>query len=295
MANLGFIGLGIMGKPMAGHLIAGGHTLFLKSRRSVPDELTSKGGTVCANAKEVAQKADVIFLCVPDTPDVELVLFGKDGVAEGLAPGKIVVDCSTISAQATQGFAKRIEEKGCTFLDAPISGGETGAKNAALVFMVGGPQEAFDKVKPVFALMGKTIVRIGENGQGQIAKCANQIIVALNIEAVAEALVFAGKAGADVAKVREAVMGGAGASRILELHGERMTKRTFNPGFRIELHQKDLNLVLQGAKALKVALPNTANCQELFNSAAANGDSRLDHSALVKVLEKLANHEVAKV
>ncbi len=294
MANLGFIGLGIMGKPMAGHLIKGGHTLFLKSRRSVPEELLAAGGKSCATAKDVAQKADVIFLCVPDTPDVDLVLFGKDGVAEGLAPGKIVVDCSTISAQATQGFAKKIEEKGCTFLDAPISGGETGAKNATLVFMAGGPEASFETVKPYFQLMGKTIVRIGENGAGQICKSANQIVVALNIEAVAEALVFAAKAGADPAKVREALMGGAGASRILELHGERMIKRTFNPGFRIELHQKDLNLVLQNAKALKVALPNTANCQELFNSAAAHGDSLLDHSALVKVLERLANHEVAK-
>ena len=292
MANLGFIGLGIMGKPMAGHLIKGGHSLFLKSRREVPADLLSAGGTACATAREVAEKSDVIFLCVPDTPDVELVLFGPGGVAEGLKPGKIVVDCSTISALATQGFAKRIEELGCFFLDAPISGGETGAKNAALVFMVGGRPEIFERVKPFFVLMGKTIVHIGANGQGQICKCANQIVVALNIEAVAEALVFAAKAGADVSKVREALMGGAGASRILELHGERMIKRTFNPGFRIELHQKDLSLVLQNAKNLKVSLPNTANCQELFNASAAQGDSMLDHSALVKVLEKLANHEV---
>src|SRR5262245_2506473 len=232
MANLGFIGLGIMGRPMAGHLLDAGHRVYLNTRSKLADELLSKGGIACKNGKEVAEKADVIFLCVNDTPDVDKVLFAAGGVAEGLSAGKVVVDSSTISPIATRGFAKRINELNCTYLDAPISGGETGAKNATLVFMVGGPQESFDRVKPFFEKMGKTIVRIGENGQGQIAKGANQIVVALNIEAVAEALVFAAKAGADVAKVREAIMGGAGSSRILELHGKRMIDRTFNPGFR---------------------------------------------------------------
>ena len=231
---------------------------------------------------------------VPDTPDVEKVLFGADGVAEGLSKGKTVIDMSSISPIETKKYAKRINELGCDYLDAPVSGGEVGAKNAALTIMVGGPQAAFDKVKPVFELMGKNITLVGGNGDGQTCKVANQIIVALNIEAVGEALLFASKAGADPAKVRQALMGGFAASRILEVHGERMIKRTFDPGFRIELHQKDLSLALAGARALGVSLPNTATAQELFNSCTANGGAKWDHSAMVKALEKMANHEVAK-
>jgi 2-hydroxy-3-oxopropionate reductase len=294
MSNIGFIGLGIMGKPMAGNLIKGGHTLHLNSRSGVPQELTGAGGKACASAKEVAQKADIIIVMVPDTPDVEKVLFGPNGVAEGLSKGKIVVDMSSISPIETKSFAKKINALGCEYVDAPVSGGEVGAKNAALTIMVGGSQAAFDKVKPVFDLMGKNITLVGGNGDGQTCKVANQIIVALNIEAVGEALLFASRAGADPAKVRQALMGGFAASRILEVHGERMIKRTFDPGFRIELHQKDLNLALQGARAMGVSLPNTSTAQELFNSCAANGGAKWDHSALVRALEKMANHEVAK-
>ena len=188
---------------------------------------------------------------VPDTPHVEAVLFGRDGVAEGLSSGKIVVDMSSISPIATKDFAKRINEKGCDYLDAPVSGGEVGAKQASLTIMVGGPEGAFEKVKPLFELMGKNITLVGGNGDGQTTKVANQIIVALTIEAVAEALLFAAKAGADPAKVRQALMGGFASSRILEVHGDRMVKRTFDPGFRIELHQKDLNLALQSARAAR--------------------------------------------
>ena len=294
MSSIGFIGLGIMGKPMAGHLIKGGHTLFLHSRSGVPQELTAAGGKACASAKEVAQKADIIILMVPDTPDVEKVLFGAGGVAEGLSKGKTVVDMSSISPIETKKFAKRINDLGCEYVDAPVSGGEVGAKNAALTIMVGADQAAFDKVKPVFDLMGKNITLVGGNGDGQTCKVCNQIIVALNIEAVGEALVFASKAGADPAKVRQALMGGFAASRILEVHGERMIKRTFNPGFRIELHQKDLNLALSGARAMGLSLPNTATAQELFNSCAAAGGAAWDHSAMVRALERMANHEVAK-
>jgi len=294
MSNIGFIGLGIMGKPMAANLIKGGHSLFLNSRSGVPQELTSAGGKACASAKEVAQKADIIITMVPDTPDVEKVLFGANGIAEGLSKGKIVVDMSSISPIETKKFAKRIGELGCDYVDAPVSGGEVGAKNAALTIMVGSSEAAFDKVKPVFELMGKNITLVGGNGDGQTCKVCNQIIVALNIEAVSEALVFASKAGADPAKVRQALMGGFAASRILEVHGERMIKRTFNPGFRIELHQKDLNLALSGARAMGVSLPNTATAQELFNSCAAAGGAGWDHSAMVRALEKMANHEVAK-
>jgi len=292
MANIGFIGLGIMGKPMAGNLIKGGHKLFLNSRSGVAPELISAGGLSCASAKEVAQKAAIIITMVPDTPDVDRVLFGASGVAEGLTKGKTVVDMSSISPIETKNYAKRINALGCEYLDAPVSGGEVGAKNAALTIMVGGPQSAFDKVKPIFDLMGKNITLVGGNGDGQTCKVANQIIVALNIEAVGEALLFASKAGADPAKVRQALMGGFAASRILEVHGERMIKRTFDPGFRIELHQKDLSLALAGARALGVSLPNTATAQELFNACSANGGAKWDHSGMVKALEKMSNHDI---
>jgi len=294
MSNIGFIGLGIMGKPMAGNLIKGGHTLFLHSRSGVPQELTAAGGKACTSAKEVAQKADIIITMVPDTPDVERALFGQNGVAEGLSRGKTVVDMSSISPIETKKFAKKINALGCEYVDAPVSGGEVGAKNAALTIMVGGSQPTFDKLKPVFELMGKSITLVGGNGDGQTCKVCNQIIVALNIEAVSEALVFASKAGADPARVRQALMGGFAASRILEVHGERMIKRTFNPGFRIELHQKDLSLALAGARAMGMSLPNTASAQQLFNSCVASGGARWDHSAMVRALEKLANHEIAK-
>jgi 2-hydroxy-3-oxopropionate reductase len=294
MANLGFIGLGIMGAPMAGHLIAGAHTVTTSTHhKPAPAELTDKGIKSVGTPREVAQASDIIFLMLPDTPQVADVLFGRDGVAEGLSPGKIVVDMSSISPIETKVFAKRIMDAGCDYIDAPVSGGEVGAKAASLTIMVGGSEAGFEKVKPFFELMGKNITLVGEAGSGQVTKVANQIIVALNIEAVSEALLFASKAGADPAKVRQALMGGFAASRILEVHGERMIKRTFNPGFRIALHQKDLNLALQGARALGVSLPNTANAQELFNACVANGGGGWDHSAMVKALELLAKHKVA--
>jgi len=292
--NLGFIGLGIMGAPMCGHLIAGGHKMFVTTRSKVPETIAQTGATVCKSAHEVASRADIIFLMVPDTPDVERVLFGDQGVASGLTKSKVVVDMSSISPIATKEYAKKINALGCEYLDAPVSGGEVGAKNAALTIMVGGSDTTFDRVKPLFELMGKNITLVGGNGDGQTAKVANQIIVALNIEAVSEALLFAAKAGADPAKVRQALMGGFAASRILEVHGERMINRTFNPGFRIELHQKDLNLALASARALGVSLPNTATAQELFNACSANGGKAWDHSAMVKALEKLANFEIGQ-
>src|SRR6185369_865973 len=292
--KVGFIGLGIMGRPMAGHLLNGGHELFLHTRGTVPSELTEKGGVACASGREVAERADVVITMVPDTPDVEKVLFGRDGVAEGLSPGKTVVDMSSISPVATKDFARRINERGCDYLDAPVSGGDVGAKAASLSIMVGGPQAAFDRVKPLFELMGKNITRVGENGDGQTTKVANQIVVALTIGAVAEGLLFASKAGADPAKVRQALMGGLATSRILEVLGERMIKRTFDPGFRIALHQKDLNLALTSARQLGLSLPNTATCQELFNACAAHGGSAWDHSGMVRALELLANHEIGQ-
>ena len=292
--GLGFIGLGIMGTPMAGHLANAGHRLFVATRSKVPAEIAASGATVCKNAKAVAEQADIVFLMLPDTPDVEAVLFGAAGVAAGLSKGKTVVDMSSISPIETKQFAKRINELGCDYLDAPVSGGEVGAKAASLTIMVGASEAAFARVKPLFELMGRNITLVGANGDGQTTKVANQIIVALNIAAVGEALVFASKAGADPAKVRQALMGGFAASRVLEVHGERMIKRTFAPGFRIGLHQKDLNLALAGARALGLALPQTAGAAQLMQACAANGMQDLDHSALVRALELMANHEVAK-
>ncbi|MBV9826283.1 MAG: 2-hydroxy-3-oxopropionate reductase [Alphaproteobacteria bacterium] len=291
--KIGFVGLGIMGSPMAQNLMKGGHQLFVYGKRTVPAEIRG-GATVYDTLKGVAEQAETIIIIVPDTPDVRDVLFEADGVFAGLSAGKTVIDMSSISPIETKQFAEKIVAKGCDYIDAPVSGGEVGAKAASLTIMVGAKEAAFNKARPLFELMGKNITLVGDIGAGQTTKVANQIIVALTIEAVGEALLFASKAGADPAKVRQALMGGFASSRILEIHGERMIKRTFDPGFRIELHQKDLSLALSGARALNLSLPNTATTQELFNAAAALGGKGWDHSGLVKVLEHLAGHEVAK-
>ncbi len=291
--KIGFIGLGIMGAPMAGHLLAGGHTVISAVHNTQPTkDLFDAGLKVVDNFSKVAEETEIIIIMVPDTPQVEEVIFSETGVAAGLSAGKLVIDMSSISPIDTKIFAQKINEKGCGYLDAPVSGGEVGAKAASLTIMVGGSEEDFNLAIPIFELMGSNITLVGQNGVGQTTKVANQIVVALTIEAVGEALVFASKAGADPSKVRQALMGGLAQSRILEVHGERMIKRTFEPGFRIELHQKDLNLALQGAKSLGVSLPNTSSTQELFNASTAHGDSGLDHSGLVKALERMANHKV---
>ena len=292
--KLGFIGLGIMGAPMAGHLIKAGHQLYVYARSNLPESIAGTNAIRCDSAADVARQADIVFLMVSDTPDVAAVLFGEKGVADGLSKGKTVVDMSSISPIETKVFAQKINALGCDYLDAPVSGGEVGAKNAALSIMVGGDPAVFERVKPLFETIGKNITLVGGNGDGQTAKVANQIIVALNIEAVAEALLFASRAGADPARVRQALMGGFASSKILEVHGERMIKRTFDPGFRIELHQKDLNLALSSARAIGVSLPNTATAQELFNACAAHGGKGWDHSAMVKALEMLADFEVGQ-
>ncbi|SNB79706.1 2-hydroxy-3-oxopropionate reductase [Arboricoccus pini] len=294
MSILGFIGLGIMGAPMAEHLLAAGHTIHAFGRRGLPEDLLAKGLIAAPSKTAVAAKAEILFVMVSDTPDVEEVLFGADGAAEGLTPGTIVVDMSSISPIETKAFAARIEALGCDYLDAPVSGGQVGAKAATLSIMVGGKEAVFAKVKPFFELMGKNITLVGEVGAGQTAKVANQMIVAMNIQAVAEALLFAAKAGADPARVRQALMGGFASSKVLEVHGERMVKRTFEPGFRIALHQKDLNLALGAARQLGVALPNTATAQEMFNACAAHGGQGWDHSALIRALETLANFELGQ-
>lgn len=282
-----------MGRPMAGHLLAAGHRVLLHDVGPVPAELVAAGGVACKSAKEVAEEADATIIMVPDTPHVEAVLFGKDGVASGISKGQIVVDMSSISPLATKEFAKKIEAIGADYLDAPVSGGEVGAKAASLTIMVGGPERAFNTMKPIFDKMGKNVTHVGANGDGQTTKVANQIIVALTIEAVSEALLFASKAGANPALVRKALMGGFASSRILEVHGERMVKRNFDPGFRIELHQKDLNLALEGARSLGLSLPSTALAQQLFSSCTAHGGKGWDHSAMVRALELMAGHEIA--
>jgi len=295
--KVGFIGLGIMGAPMAANLAAAGHTLFVHTRSQVPQALVDAGAQACASSADVTAQADFIITMLPDTPQVDEVLFGANGVAEGLktsgGAGKVVIDMSSISPMATKDFAARINALGAEYIDAPVSGGEVGAKAASLTIMCGGPEAAFERATPLFQAMGKNITLVGGNGDGQTTKVANQIIVALNIEAVSEALLFASKAGADPAKVRQALMGGFAASRILEVHGERMIKRTFAPGFRIELHQKDLNLALQGAKTLGVSLPHTASAAQLMQSCAAHGLGGADHSALCRSLEMMANHAIA--
>ena len=294
MTRIAFIGVGIMGRPMAGHLQAAGHKLFLVRHVSpLPEELLAGGAVECASGAEAASRSEVVITMVPDTPDVEDALFGDGGVAEGLEAGTTVIDMSSISPIETKEFAGRIAEKGCDYLDAPVSGGEVGAKAAGLTIMCGGSGETFERVRPLLELMGANITLVGDIGAGQTCKVANQIIVALTIEAVGEALLFASKAGVDPGRVREALMGGFAGSRILEVHGQRMIERTFDPGFRIALHQKDLGLALQGARALGISLPNAATAQELMNACAAQGWSDLDHSGLVKALETLAAHEIA--
>ncbi len=293
MSKIGFIGLGIMGHPMAGHLQKAGHDLFLFSRSNVPADLVRDGAIACVSSSDVASKADIVITMVPDTADVAAVLFGKKGVAECLSAGKIVIDMSSISPIETRTFAARIGELGAHYFDAPVSGGEVGAKAASLTIMVGGPESLFAQIEPILRLMGKNVTLVGGHGDGQTAKVANQIIVALTIEAIGEALLFASRAGADPSKVRAALMGGFASSRILEVHGQRMIDRNFEPGFRIALHQKDLNLALAGARELGISLPNTATCQELFNACSAHGGAAWDHSAMVRALELLANHEIA--
>lgn len=293
MATIGFIGLGIMGTPMAHHLQDAGHKI-VTSKFAIPprQELLDNGLEFAETPKALAEAVDTIILMLPDTPEVKDVLFGENGVAYGLSAGKLVIDMSSISPIETKEFAKKVRATGAEYIDAPVSGGEVGAKNATLSIMAGGAQESFDRALPLFQLMGKNITLVGDCGDGQVTKVANQIIVALSIAAVGEALLFASKAGADPAKVREALMGGFAGSKVLEVHGERMLKRTFAPGFRIDLHHKDLALALANADALGIPLPQTAFCQQLLNSARGNDEGGLDHSALVKQLERLAGHSL---
>lgn len=292
--NVGLIGVGTMGRPIAGHLIAGGHALFLHDLVPLPQALLDQGARACASPRQVAEAAEVIITMVPDTPQVEAALFGPNGVADGLGPGKLVIDMSSIAPLATRDFARRINQKGCDYLDAPVSGGEAGARAAQLTIMVGGSESAFERARPLLELLGQNVTLVGANGDGQTAKVANQIIVAMTIQAVGEALVFASKAGADPARVRQALLGGFAGSQVLETHGLRMIERDFDPGFRVELHQKDLGLALVTARMLGLYLPGTAAAQHLFNACVAMGGQAWDHSALVRALENLSAHQIGQ-
>jgi 2-hydroxy-3-oxopropionate reductase len=297
VTRIAFIGLGIMGRPMAANLIAAGHQLVLHSRSGVAKDLLDAGGTEAGSPAEATRGAEFVILMLPDTPDVETVLFGENGVAAALGGGSgtppVVIDMSSISPIATKDFAARINALGADYLDAPVSGGDVGARAASLTIMVGGEEAVFERARPLFAAMGKNITLVGGNGDGQTTKVANQIIVALNIAAVGEALLFAASAGADPARVRQALMGGFASSRVLEVHGERMINRTFDPGFRVALHQKDLSLALDGARRLGLALPQTGSVAQLLAACAGLGGSGWDHSAIVRALEALSGKTVA--
>jgi len=290
MERIGFIGLGAMGKPMTQNLMKAGYPVHVLTRtRSKIDALLAAGAVWCDTPKEIAQRSDVVITMLPDTPDVEQVVAGRNGVFDGVRPGMLIIDMSTISPIAVRKLAREAETRGCDFLDAPVSGGDIGARNATLSIMVGGREAAFNRAMPIFRAMGKTILLIGDSGAGQITKAANQILTSIHIEAVAEALVFAAKAGVDPVKVRQALMGGAAYSRILEFHGQRMIDRNFKPGFRMRLHRKDLDITLDAGKAYGAALPVTGQVRELMTETLNDGQGDMDNSSFILLLEKLSN------
>ena len=288
---VGFIGLGVMGKPMAKNLIKGGHSLVVHSRSRGPvDEVVAAGAKAASSPADVARQASVVITMLPDTPDVELVLTGSDGVVSGLQPRAVVIDMSSISPAATRRLASIVASKGATMLDAPVSGGEIGAINASLSIMVGGDEQTFTRVKPILASMGSAekIIYIGESGAGQVCKICNQVAIGGALAGVSEAFALARKAGVDAARVRQALLGGFAASRVLEVHGERMLKGNYVPGFRTTLYQKDLRIANEAAAANGVAMPATAIVAQLVNALVASGGADLDYSAIGTVLGRLS-------
>ena len=289
--HIGFIGLGVMGKPMAKHLVAAGHHLTVHNRsRGAVDELVAAGATAAASAAEVAKASTIVITMLPDTADVERVLTASDGVLAGLQPGGVVIDMSSISPVATERLAAAVADKGGSMLDAPVSGGEIGAINAALSIMVGGDEAVFNRVRPVLAVMGNAekIVYIGRSGAGQICKICNQVAIGGALAGVSEAFALAKKAGVDAARVRQALLGGFAASRVLEVHGERMLVDNYKPGFRAKLYQKDMRLANEAASANGVSMPANAVVAQLLNALIASGGADLDYAALGTVLFKMA-------
>ncbi|HRP96932.1 MAG TPA: 2-hydroxy-3-oxopropionate reductase [Rhodocyclaceae bacterium] len=285
----GFIGLGLMGRPMALNLLKAGHRVHVWSRRRESMQpLLDAGAGDCASAAEVARHSDVVISMVADAPDVEAVALGPDGVADGARDGLIFVDMSTIAPAAAQSIAARLAERGVTMLDAPVSGGEAGAIEATLTIMVGGDAAAFERVRPLFEAMGRTVSRIGASGAGQVAKACNQILTGVGVAAVAEALNFARRSGVDAARVREALLGGFAYSRVLENHGQRMLERNFRPGFKAWMHQKDMRIVLEEAHRLGLALPSAAATAQMFNAMVGSGLGEEDSVAMLKLLERMS-------
>jgi len=286
--RVGYVGLGIMGRPMALNLLkAGFETAVYARRQESMAPLVAAGARACANPAEVAKHADVVFTNVSDTPDVEEMVLGENGILQGAAPGVIVVDMSTISPVATRAMAQKLAARGVHMIDAPVSGGETGAVNATLSIMAGGKPDIFERVRPLLEVLGKNIVLIGDNGAGQVAKACNQILTGVTVAAVAEALNFARKSGVNAAKVREALLGGFAYSRILENHGQRMLDRNFKPGFKAWMHQKDLRIVMAEAHRLGLMLPNTAATAQLFNAIVGSGMGEEDSVSVLKLLERI--------
>ncbi len=292
MEKIGFIGIGIMGKPMALNLIKAGYDLVVMDiDKKAVGEVTAQGAKSAETAKAVAEQTDVIITMLPDSPDVEQVVLEPDGVAEGIKSGSLFIDMSTIAPATSQKIAKVLAEKNVQALDAPVSGGEVGAINGALSIMVGGPESAFEQAMPLFKIMGKNIVLIGEAGAGQVTKASNQIIVGMTIQAVAEAMNLAKKAGVDIVRVREALLGGFAQSRILDLHGQRIIDNNYKPGFKVKLHRKDMNIALQTGRELSVPLPGSALVASQMDAILARGDGELDHSALALFLSQLSGLE----
>lgn len=289
MEKIGFIGLGIMGKPMAKNLIKAGYPLVVHNRsQGAVAELVSEGAISAASPREAAEFSDLVITMLPDSPDVEQVVLGETGVVEGIRPGTLFVDMSTIAPATTEKIYKILKEKGVESLDAPVSGGEVGAKEGTLSIMVGGQEDAFKRALPVFEVVGANVVHIGKPGAGQITKACNQIVVAVTIQAVAEAMTLAKKAGIDQEKVREALLGGFAQSRIMDLHGKRAIDGNFKPGFKVKLHRKDLGIALQTARELSLPLFTTAQVAQSMDALLAMGKGDLDHSALILLLEQLA-------
>ena len=292
MEKIGFIGLGIMGQPMARNLLKAGYPLVVHNRsRAAVEALAAEGAQTAMSPKEVAEQSDIVITMLPDSPDVEQVVLGPDGVAEGIRAGSLFVDMSTIAPGTARKVYETLHAKKVESLDAPVSGGEVGAKGATLSIMVGGTEAAFQRAMPVFEVMGKNIVLIGGPGAGQVTKACNQIVVGITIQAVSEALILARKSGVDPAKVREALLGGFAQSRILDLHGQRIIDRTFQPGFRVRLHRKDLAIALQTGREVSLPLMLTSQVAELMNAMIARGDGDLDHSGLAHLLEQMGGQE----
>jgi len=288
MEKIGFIGLGIMGKPMAKHLLDAGYPLSVLSSSAAVNELQTAGASVIDTPKSMAEQADVIITMLPDSPEVESVVLGKNSLVEGIKSGSLFIDMSTIAPATSISIYNQLQKKSIEALDAPVSGGQGGAEAATLSIMVGGNEQAFNRALPIFEKMGKNIVLIGKAGDGQTTKACNQIVVGMTIQAVAEALTLAQKSGTDVAKVRAALLGGFAQSKILDLHGQRILDRNFNPGFKIKLHRKDMNIALQTGKDLSVPLPGSALVAAQMDAVLAKGDGELDHSALALFLESIS-------